>query len=172
MYKTISNHHLWRITIVSIVIDIFLLVPLFFEFQNIPAHFSNGSIIIVSMVFWGVRTIGQVYFFWETYYQYIYLGWMRWVLPARAIIFGIMGMGLWWLAQQLLGSTFLWFVLLGGIWGVLNYIFGIYQLRTLEKVPWLQELTAFPVLVFSFFESVLYWTLVAWLAMRIGQYIL
>jgi hypothetical protein len=168
MDSTISNHHIWRISIVSIVIDIILLVPLFFEFQNIPAHFSFSSIIIVSMVFWGVRTIGQVHYFWEDYYHYIYPGWMRWLLPARVIIYGIMGMVMWWLAQLLLGPTFLWFVLLGGIWGVLNYIFGIYQLRTLEKVPGLQDVKAFPVLVFSFFESVLYWTLIAWWAMRIG----
>jgi hypothetical protein len=172
MDNTIRNRHLWRIVIVSIAIDIILLVPLFFEFQRIPAQFSSGSIIIASMVFWGVRTIGLAYFCWETYYQYIYYDWMFWILPGRVLIYSIVGVGLWWLAQRLHGSTLLWLVLLGGIGGVLKYIFGIYGLGILEKVPWLQEVTPFPLLVFSFFEYVFYWTLVAWLALRIGQYIL
>jgi hypothetical protein len=97
---------------------------------------------------------------------------MFWILPGRVLIYSVVGVGLWWLAQRLIGSTFLWFVLLGGIWGVLKYIFGIYGLCIRKKVPWLQEVTPFPLLVFSFFEYVFYWSLIAWLALRIGQYIL
>lgn len=172
MNENISIQHLWKNTIAFVAIDLILLVPLFFQFQNTSFLFSSYPIIIASIGFWGVRIIGLVSFFWETYYQYIFPGWMRWALPARAIIDSIVGLGLWWLAQRLIGSTFLWFVLLGGIWGVLKYIFGIYGLRVLEKVPWLQEVTPYPLLAFSFFEYVFYWTLVAWLALRIGQYIL
>lgn len=41
----------------------------------------------------------------------------------------------------------------------------IYILRILDRVPLLQGLDPLPVLVFSFFEYVLYWALVAWLAL-------
>lgn len=69
-----------------------------------------------------------------------------------------------WLALHLPGPTVLWFVLLGGVEGLLEHVLGIHGLRILERVPWLQGLTPLPVLMFSFFEYVLYWTLVGWLA--------
>lgn len=63
----------------------------------------------------------------------------------------------------------LWFVVLGGVEGIAEHVFGIYGLCILEKVPWLQGLALLPVLFFSFFEYVLYWTLVAWLALGLNK---
>jgi hypothetical protein len=65
---------------------------------------------------------------------------------------------------RLPGPAIAWFAILGGLEGVIEHILGIYGLHILEQVPWLQEVTALPVLVFSFGEYVLYWSLVGWLA--------
>ena len=75
-----------------------------------------------------------------------------------------MGLGMWWLAYQLPGISIIWFVLLGGIEGLAEHILGIYGFRILDKVPWLKDVKVLPALVFSFFEYVFYWTVVAWLA--------
>jgi hypothetical protein len=55
-------------------------------------------------------------------------------------------------------------VLLGGLEGVLEHVIGIYGLHILEKVPWLEDVSAFPVVAFSFFEYTFYWAIIAWTA--------
>lgn len=71
---------------------------------------------------------------------------------------------MWRLASRLEGPIIIWFVLLGGMEGIVEHILGIYGFRILRKVPWLKDVSPTPALVFSFFEYVFYWTLVAWLA--------
>jgi len=46
----------------------------------------------------------------------------------------------------------------------LEHVFGIYGLHILDKVPWLQGISPFPVIVFSFFEYIVYWAIVAWMS--------
>jgi hypothetical protein len=58
---------------------------------------------------------------------------------------------------------------LGGVEGIVEHIIAIYGFRILDKVPFLQGLDTFPVLIFSFFEYMVYWTLVAWLALGIAK---
>ena len=102
--------------------------------------------------------------FWGVYYQYILPAWMRWLAPLDAVLYALLGIGMWWLATRLPGSSLLWLVLLGGLEGIAEHILGIYFLRILEKVPWLQGVSPFQVIIFSFFEYIFYWSLVAWLA--------
>jgi hypothetical protein len=65
-----------------------------------------------------------------------------------------------------------WFVVLGGLEGVAEHIFGIYALHILDKVPWLSGLPPMPLIIFSFFEYIVYWSLTAWLGLvllKLGQ---
>jgi hypothetical protein len=166
----ISNQELWKNIIAFIAIDILILIPLFFQF--IEYQDSSYSIVYASMFFWGMQTIVIVFAFWNIFHKYIYPDWMRWILSVRVLLYIAVGFGLLWPAERLPGLTLPWFVLLGGVAGVFERIVVIQGLRILEKVPYLQDIKPFPVLVFSFFEYVFYWTLVAWLALRIGHNIL
>ena len=94
---------------------------------------------------------------------------LRWLVPLDLVLYGAIGLGLWWLALRLPGPVVLSFVLLGGLEGVAEHVVGILGLRILDRVPWLHGLAPLPILVFSFFEYVLYWTLVAWLAWGLAQ---
>ena len=46
---------------------------------------------------------------------------------------------------------------------------GVYGFRILEKVAWLQDLSVLPMVIFSFFEYVRYWTLVVWLTLGLAK---
>ena len=156
-------------TVVFVVADILVLIPLFWVSRNNTFQGFSNSITIASMIFWGVLAVGLVLGAWNLYYQYIYPDWIRWTLPASVFLYGAFGLGMWFLGERFPGPVLFWFVILGGFEGILEHIFGIYGLGILEKVPWLQGITPLPVLVFSFFEYILYWTLVTWLALGFAK---
>ena len=146
------------------VAGIILLIPLAFLFRAPQFQRSAWTLTIASALFWGVLAAVAMIFFWEFYYRYIYPGWGRWLVLLDFLLYAALGIGMWWLASRMPGSPVIWFALLGGLEGIAEHLFGIYALHILEKVPWLQGMPALPVTVFSFFEYILYWTLVAWLA--------
>jgi hypothetical protein len=108
-----------------------------------------------------------IFGFWDLYYQYIYPSWARWLTPLDIILYGVIGFGIWWLASNIPGPVVLWFILLGGLEGILEHLLGVYGFQILDKVPWLEGITPFPVIAFSFFEYIFYWTLVTWLGYAI-----
>jgi hypothetical protein len=66
--------------------------------------------------------------------------------------------------RQFLKTLIQVFLLLGGLEGILEHVFGIYGLHILDKVPWLQGTPPIPVIIFSFSEYIVYWAVVAWMA--------
>jgi hypothetical protein len=160
----LTTQDVWLSTLIFVSLGALILPPLMFVFRE--EVFARASLVIgaSSAVFWGVLATVAIFGFWKLYYQYFFPGWVRWLAPLDMLLYGVIGLGLWWLAIHIPGSTVLWFVILGGIEGILEHILGIYALGILEKVPWLQGLPSFPIVVFSFFEYVFYWSLVAWLA--------
>jgi hypothetical protein len=122
-------------------------------------------------LFWGIVAIIATFGFWDLYYSYFYPSWIRWLVPLDLLLYGAIGLGIWWLALRLPGPAVMWFALLGGVEGILEHVLGIYGLRILERVPWLQGLAPLPILIFSFFEYALYWTLVAWLGLGLTRLI-
>ena len=140
-----------------------LLIPLAILFR--PPQFQRAAwaLTIASALFWGALAVVAIFLFWGFYYRYFYPAWGRWLAPLDFLFYAAVGFGMWWLASRLPGPPVLWFALLGGLEGVAEHIIGIYALHILDKVPWLQGMPALPVTVFSFFEYILYWTLVAWL---------
>jgi hypothetical protein len=154
---------IWISTLIFGLAGILLLLPLLFVFR--PAAFQRAAwpLAIASGVSWGAMATIAILIFWDLYYQYIFPAWARRWAPLDALLYAAIGLGMWWLACRLPGPPVLWFVLLGGLEGIAEHVLGIYGLHILEKVPMLQGAPVAPVVIFSFFEYILYWSIVAWL---------
>ena len=161
----LTSRHVWQSTLICGGLGIALLVPLVVIFRADAAFATPWPATCISALFWGTVAMIVVPRFWTLYYQYLYPTWMRSLTPLDLLLYGAIGLGMWALATRLPGPAVLNFVLLGGVEGIIEHVIGIYGLRILERVPWLQGLTAAPILIFSFFEYILYWALVAWLAL-------
>lgn len=161
----LTSQDVWLSTLLFGGLDALLLSPLLLVFQDAAFQRATWFTGAASALFWGVLAGFALLAFWELYYRHFYPAWVRWLAPLDVLFYGAIGLGLWWLAVRAGWSPVLAFVLLGGVEGIVEHLFGIYILRILAKVPLLQGLNPLPVLVFSFFEYALYWALVAWLAL-------
>ena len=165
----LTSRHVWLGALLCGGMSLPLLIPLLFVYQDDTFRRAALPVAASSALFWGIVAIVAIFRFWELYYGYIYPRWIRWLVPLDLILYGAIGLGLWWLSLHLPGPMVLSFVLLGGIEGIAEHVVGILGLRILDRVPWLRGLAPLPVLIFSFFEYVFYWTLVAWLAWGLAQ---
>jgi hypothetical protein len=123
---------------------------------------------MASGLFWGILSLLAFRYFWGIYYRYMYPRWLRRMAPLNIVLYGLLGLTMWLLARQFTTFRMAIFLILGGFEGVLEHLIGIYGLDVLKRVPWLAGLEAFPVLVFSFVEYMVIWSLVVWLAMGLG----
>lgn len=151
-------------TLLFFVLGLIVSIPLVFIVDDAAFRFAVFPIGLSSAFFWFVVTGLAITFFWDIYYCYFFPTWIRWVIILDIFLYAGLGLAMLWLASQLPGPAVLIFIILGGIEGVFEHLFGIYYLRILEKVPWLEGLNLTQVVVFSFFEYIFYWALVAWLA--------
>jgi hypothetical protein len=145
---SITNADVWRSTLLFGVLG---MIPLALIILLTPkTAFSRAGIpvVIASAGFW---------------YQYIFPEWLRLFLPFNLILYGGIGYLLWFVAIRLPFHPAVGFAVLGGLEGIVEHLLGIHALGILKRVPWLTDLDPGPVLVFSFFEYVLYWTIVIWL---------
>lgn len=165
MELRLNTQDVWNSALIFAFLDLLILVPLVLVFREDLFERALLPIGATSAFFWGVLAIVAIFGFWDLYYQYFTPGWARWLAPLDALLYGAIGLFLWWLALRIPGLSVLWFVLLGGVEGILEHLLGIYAMHILDKVPWLQGLPPYPVLVFSFFEYIFYWSLVAWLTL-------
>jgi hypothetical protein len=168
----LTTQDVWMSTLLFSVGGLVLLLPLAFAYRGPAFQRSALALTLASALFWGVCATAAVIFAWDFYYQYIYPAWSRGLAPLDALFYGLLGLGMWWLALRLPGSPVVWFVVLGGLEGVAEHIFGIYILHILDKVPWLGGLPPMPLIIFSFFEYIVYWSLTAWLGLvllKLGQ---
>lgn len=163
----LTNHDIWVSTLIFLGLDILSLLPLLLFTRSRLPHPFVRYIGIASAGFWGLFAMVAIFGFWDLYYQYIYPSWARWLTPLDIILYGVIGFGIWWLASNIPGPVVLWFILLGGLEGILEHLLGVYGFQILDKVPWLEGITPFPVIAFSFFEYIFYWTLVTWLGYAI-----
>jgi hypothetical protein len=164
MNQRITNQEIWVASLVFIGMDVLAISPLPFVLLKISPLGFLQPIGAAAAIFWGLLVIIFLFKGWDLYYRFFYPRWIRWLAPLDIPLYGAVGLGLWWLACRLPGIPIMWFVLLGGVEGIAEHILGIYGFRILDKVPWLKDVKPLPALVFSFFEYVFYWTLVAWLA--------
>jgi hypothetical protein len=164
MEHRLSNQEVWITTLLFLVMDILTLIPLYFVLNKTFASDLLQPIAAASAMFWGLLVI--LFFFrgWDVYYRFFYPTWFRRLVVFDIPLYGAIGTGLWCLAYHLSGVSILWFVLFGGLEGIVEHVAGIFGFRILDKVPWLKDVKPVPALSFSFFEYVFYWSLVAWLA--------
>lgn len=160
----LTDQDVWLSTLVFFVLSLITLIPLVIVFRDDLFQRSGWTTFGAAAILWGIAATVALFVFWDLYYVYFYPTWTRWLAPFNALLYGIMALLMWWLASRAPGTAVLWFVIFGGIEGILEHMLGIYGLFILEKVPWLIGLSPLPVIVFSFFEYVFYWSLVAWLA--------
>jgi len=168
----LTTQDVWISTLLFGVTGLILFVPLAYAFRAQAFQRSALSLTVASALFWGVCATAAIIFAWDFYYRYIYPAWSRWLAPLDALFYGLVGLGMWWLALRLPGSPVVWFVILGGLEGVAEHVFGIYALHILDKVPWLSGVPPLPLIAFSFFEYTVYWSLTAWLGLvflKLGQ---
>jgi hypothetical protein len=168
----LTTQDVWMSTLLFGVAGLVLLLPLAFTYRGTAFQRSALALTLGSALFWGVCATAAVRLAWEFYYQYIYPAWIRTLAPLDALFYGLLGLGMWWLALHLPGSPVVWFVILGGLEGVAEHVFGIYTLHILDKVPWLSGLPPLPLIIFSFFEYIVYWSITAWLGLvlfKLGQ---
>ncbi len=167
----VTNKDVWGSTAVFAIIGILLLLPLLFVYQDVDFLPSPQAIIAASGIFWGVLSVFAFRAFWELYYQHFYPGWVRPLAPLNIFLYAAFGFVLWFLANSFNTLPVLVFILLGGIEGLLEHVIGVYGLRILEKVPVFNALNPGPVFIFSFFEYIVYWSIVAWLAVALTKFI-
>ncbi len=154
-------------TIVFTILACLVSLPLYFGPSESELPRTWSAVVVASMLFWGVVSFLAFHFFWDIYYQYIYPAWLKHWAPLNIIIYGSFAYGIWYLTVQFTEHAGLLFVIIGGLEGVLEHVWGIYKLDVLEKVPWLRGLRIPPVLLFSFVEYVVYWAIVLWIARAI-----
>ncbi|TET81317.1 MAG: hypothetical protein E3J37_09400 [Anaerolineales bacterium] len=171
MPTKLTNQDVWLSTVFFSVLTSLLLIPLQQIFNRDLFNRSTLGVIIASAIYWGILALILMYKFWDLYYGHFYPIWIRRLAPLNIILYGAFGLGLHWLTSHQNTPSILTFALLGGLHGIAEHIFAIYGLHILEKVPFLQGLTPLPVLIFSFFEYMLYWTMVAWLTFAIVKLI-
>ncbi|HEY43883.1 MAG TPA: hypothetical protein G4O11_07875 [Anaerolineae bacterium] len=165
----LTPHDLRLSTLIFALLAVIVTIPLHFTFKHDTFQDSLLPITVASAVFWGVLSVFFIFGYWDLYYGYFYPAWIRPLTPLSFILYGCIGLGLWWIASRQSLPVIWIFTFLGGVYGIVEHAFAIYGLRILEKVPLLQNLSPLPVLVFSFFEYALYWSLVAWIALGITK---
>jgi hypothetical protein len=168
----VSSSELRASTLGFSLLACILIIPLILIHPRELFSESYLAIIVASSLFWGLLSIAAFRIFWDIYYRYIYPAWLRHLAPLNIVLYGLIALGMWFLVQHLRISNVLVFVLLGGIEGLLEHVFGIYRLEVLNKVPWLKGLATLPVLLFSFVEYIVYWSLVCWIALGLQRLLL
>jgi len=181
----LSHNDVHQSTLLFGVLAILLMIPLLLILENQPVTTMQTWTMIASALFWGtialIFIVGywDLYYaffyprwmlfivgYWDLYYAFFYPRWMRWASPfLTPVLYALLAMGILQLAGRSSGAVWLWWLLLGATEGFLEHVLGIYGLRILERVPWLDGLRSGPLLLFAFFEYLFYWTLVGWLAL-------
>ena len=143
-------------------VGLLLFVSLLIGYPAANYAHAARALILTSGILWGGLAVALFAWAWRDYYQYLYPAWARPLAPLNGLLYAAIALGMWTLSNHLGGNALAWFVLFGGVEGVLEHIIGIYVLRILPKVPWLEGVSPLPVLIFSFFEYVTYWCLILW----------
>jgi len=157
-----TSELLWVSALVAALADVGLVV--FLNWWIKAARFRQYKWVItgVSLVFWsGVWLYAMWGNWWELAYHHIFPTWARYVVPpSYGLLFGAVGMGIWWLALRLPGYPVVNFCLLGGLVSLPGHLWAIYGRAMLDKVPLLQTVSPASALVFGIFEFIVYWSFI------------
>lgn len=134
---------------------------------GVQAQFRKVGWVVVaaSSLFWGLFGTALVAIYWRDCYSYFAPGWVWMLTPTLFATYGLVGAGLHWLSLRLPGKPLFNFVILGGLESIPEHLLGIYGFKILEVVPMLEGFRPLEILIFAFFEYLLYWGGVVGLAL-------
>lgn len=118
MDARLTSQDVWLSTLLFGGLSFIALASLLFVSRGTGFQVAVWPIGITAALFWGVLAIFAVFSFWELYYRHFYPAWMRLLAPLDVLLYGAIGMGLWWLAVRVGRPPVLAFVLLGGVEGI------------------------------------------------------
>ncbi len=165
----LTNANFWTGSLLFGGAGLILLVGLSIAFNNSDFAFAGRTLILTSGVLWGLLATILSSLAWELYYQYLYPAWMRPFAPLSALFYALLAWLMWLIASHLGSPAVLWFVLLGGLEGVLEHLVGVFGMRILLKVPWLEGVRPLPAVLFSFPEYITLWSVTAGLALLVHR---
>ncbi len=141
------------------LLDAFLVVNLVRRIT--PEKFKQlpRVITITTLIFWAVLWTAVLWLAWDWFYGFIFPPWLRMAAPALGLVYAAVGLLIWKISTWS-RSPAIAFCLLGGLEGIISHTWAILGLDLLHKVPLLETSTALPVLIFAFFEKVLYWSFI------------
>ncbi len=162
---TVSPAQFWLSAAVTGAVDIVLIALFTWRIDNSRFRSMRWSLVVTAAIFWAAFAVLLVQVFWDSYYRYIYPGWLRgaMLLLFIPLFFGGLALLFHWLALRVPGNPILSFCLLSGAESVLEHLWGLYVLRIFD-VPMLQGVSPVPVLVFAFVEYAFYWCIVIGIA--------
>lgn len=149
-----------------------LLVVFLLWWRLKPAAFRSltwQSLALASGLFWGMLAAGLIFYAWEFYYQHFVPDWYRFAAPLGALgLYALIGLGLRWLALRLPGNPAVNFCLLGGLEALPEHLVAIYRFDILH-IPILRGSRPGAILLFAWFEYVVYWGLALLLAVILDR---
>ena len=161
---SVTSDTFWSSALFVAIIDLVLVSLLVWRIS--PSHFRELQWAIVgsAATFWTLLSAGVLWGTWDTYYRYFFPEVTRWLPPLLGLLCAAIGFVLYQLAVRLPGNPVITLMLLAGVESLLEHLWGIYGLGILDKVPMLQNASAESVLVFAFFEYILYWSVILGIA--------
>ncbi len=133
--------------------------------QSIASHRfreAKVSTTVVSILFWGGLWAALMAnnYVWETVYSFVFSRTERWTMPVIiAVIYGLIGLGLWWAASKLPFNPVVSFAVLGGLVSLPNHLYAIYVKNVLDT-PLLRNVSAASGIIFGIFEFTFYWIVI------------
>ncbi len=124
---------------------------------------------IAAGVFWGCFSLILVLTMWDRFYRHFAPPYYYFVaLLASIFVYPIWSLALRWIALRLPGNPIVWFCILGGLQAIFEHAIAVYRLDLLA-VPFLAGSTPTAIFIFSFFEYIVYWGIVVYLAVVIRR---
>ncbi len=160
----LSPQLFWQMALLFVGIDFALASLLLWRIKPERFRELKWQIVGTAAVFWGLLSTAVVWGTWALYYSHFWPEWTRWLGPLFALLLGTVGFAFWWLSLRLPGNPVVNLLFLAGCESLLEHALGIYGFGTMEKVPFLKNMSALSVLAFAFFEYVLYWGMILGLA--------
>jgi hypothetical protein len=165
----VTTEMLWQGTLIFAILDAGLVPLLTWRVDSARLRQLRWALVATTGVFWGTLWAWVLSNFWDSVYSYIFLDWMRWLIPSTyGLLFAAVGLVMWWLALRFPGNPVVSFCLLGGLWGMITHVWAVY-LGIVDKPPMLQGVAAAAAVVVAVFEYVFYWCIILSIASVLQQ---
>ena len=149
----------WKATLGVGIADVIFVALLAWRLRPERFRQMKWSLGAAATIIYGALWTWAMWSFtWELAYRYIFTEWSRYVVPpAYGLLFGCIGVGLWWLALRLPGKAVVNFCVLGGLVSLPGHLWAFHAFGMNKKVPLLQDASEISMLTFGVFEFIFYW---------------